>query len=841
MVNFTVDHLRGLMANPSQIRNISVIAHVDHGKSTLTDSLISKAGIIANKKSGESRFMDTRADEQARLITIKSACVSIHYERPLSKKKKKGPFLINLINSPGHLDFSPEVTAALRVTDGALVLVDSVEGVCVQTETVLRQAIAERIKPVLFLNKLDRIFLEHQYNVEEVYQNFRNSVESVNVIVSTYKNKKLNDMEVSPDLGNVGFGSGLFSWGFTLDNFVTLYANMFGLNKRKLMKKFWGDNYWNPKKGKWVKKNLGNKLTRGFCEFVLKPLRKLMYLIMNKKKKIYRQVLKTLKITLSKSELKLRRKDLLMLALQKFIPIKDAVLSMIVDHLPSPVKAQEYRCETLYTGPQDDATAQAIRKCSAEGGLSVYVSKMVPTSELGRFIAFGRVFSGTVATGQKVRILGPDYVHGGKRDLYIKKVQRTLLMMGRSTEQVPHVPAGNVVGLMGFQQYLLKSGTVCTLEDTYPFNTMKFSVASVVRVAVEPKSAKDLPKLLEGLKRLSKSDPLVRCSRAKTGEHIIAGAGELHLQVCVQDLRDEYLKGAEITVSEPIVSFAETIIEKTGSDGTHPKICAARSPNKQNSIFMNAEPLNADLCNLIENGEIKITDKPRPRARRLVSEFNWDAKAAGKIVAFGCPPDAKANILVNNTKGLHLMNEVKEYVVSAFNSSTAAGALCDEVVRGVRTNIDDITLHADAMHRGAGQIIPCARNVFNACQVASGPRLMEPMYKVNITVPANVQKNVYIAINRRRGKIVKIKQRSGSHLVKIQAHLPVMESFGFADMLRKTTGGHAFPRMRFSHWNLVSGDPFEEGSKANKIVMGVRKRKGLREVMTEYGGYSDRW
>jgi len=833
MVNFSVDQLRGLMEKPSHIRNISVIAHVDHGKSTLTDSLISKAGIIANTRSGESRFMDTREDEQARSITIKSACVSIHYERQM--KRKKGPFLINLINSPGHLDFSPEVTAALRVSDGALVLVDCIKGVRVQTETVLRQAIAERVKPVLFLNKLDRIFLEHQYNLEEIYQNFRNSVESVNVIVATYKHKKLGDMQVSPDIGNVGFGSGLYSWGFTLENFVKLYANMFGLSKRKLCKKFWGDNYWNPKAEKWVKKNPGNKLNRGFCEFVLKPLRKLMYLILKKKKKIYRQVFKTLKIDLSKTELKLPRKDLLMVALQKFMPVEDAVLSMIVDHLPSPVKAQKYRCEKLYTGPMDDKTAQAIRKCDADARLSVYVSKMVPTSEMGRFIAFGRVFSGTVATGQTVRVLGPDYVRGGKRDLYVKKVQRTLLMMGRNTEQVSDVPAGNVVGLVGFDQYLLKSGTICTSEYTYPFNTMKFSVASVVRVAVEPKLAQDLPKVLEALKRLSKSDPLVRCSRSKTGEHVIAGAGELHLEVCLNDLRDQYLNGAEIIVSKPIVSFAETVDKATGS------VCSAKSPNKQNTLFMHAEPLTPELCKLIENGDIKITDKPKPRARRLVEEFNWDAKAARKIVAFGCPPDAKANILVNNTKGLQLMNEIKEYVVSAFNSSTAAGALCDEVLRGVRMNIDDMTLHGDAMHRGAGQIMPCARNVFNACQVASNPRMMEPMYKVNILVPANAQAGVYVALNKRRGKVVKMKERKGTHLVKIQAFLPVMESFGFAELLRNSTGGQAFPQMKFSHWKVVSGDPYKEGSTANKIVMDVRKRKGLREVIPEVGHYSNRW
>merc|ERR1719397_2152822 len=251
---------------------------------------------------------------------------------------------------------------------------------------------------------------------------------------------------------------------------------------------------------------------------------------MAKEEDVYLPAFKALQIPLTKVDLDLREKALLKVALRKWIPAGDALFSMIVDFLPSPDIAQDYRCERLYTGPLDDRTAQAIRKCDPKAGLSVYVSKMVPTSEIGRFIAFGRVFSGTVAAGQTVRILGPDYVHGGKRDLYLKKIQRTLLMMGRDTEQVPSIPAGNMVGLVGIDQYLLKSGTVTTLEDAYPFKTMRFSVASVVRIAVEPKKAKDLPKLVEGLKRLSKSDPLVQCSTAKTGEHIIRGAGELHLQ-----------------------------------------------------------------------------------------------------------------------------------------------------------------------------------------------------------------------------------------------------------------------------------------------------------------------
>jgi len=196
--------------------------------------------------------MGTRDDEQARSITIKSTCVSLYYER--LEENVKIPYLINLIDSPGHVDFSSEVTAALRVTDGALVVVDCIEGVCVQTETVLRQGIAERIKPVLWLNKLDRIFLELQCDGEEAYQNFRNSVESVNVIVATYKDETLGDIEVYPETGNVGFGSGLHAWGFTLVDFAKIYANKFGMSEPKLLKKLWGNNYWEPKEGKWVKK-----------------------------------------------------------------------------------------------------------------------------------------------------------------------------------------------------------------------------------------------------------------------------------------------------------------------------------------------------------------------------------------------------------------------------------------------------------------------------------------------------------------------------------------------------------------------------------------------------------
>jgi len=846
MPNFSVDQLRKMMDRHSNIRNLSVIAHVDHGKSTLTDSLIGKAGIIAEARQGEARFMDTRDDEQARSITIKSTCVSLFYERMEGDegKQEKVPYLINLIDSPGHVDFSSEVTAALRVTDGALVVVCATEGVCVQTETVLRQAIAERIKPVLFLNKLDRTFLELQCTMEEGYKNFRNSIEAVNVIVETYRDEKLGDISVNPSGGKVGFGSGLHAWGFTLWTFAHMYANKFGMSAERLMKKFWGDNYWSPAENKWVRKNPGNKLERGFCQFVLKPIKTIMDALMNKKKEIYEPVQAALNIVLPKKERDLIGKPLMKVFMRTWLPAGEALLDMIADHLPSPAEAQGYRTENLYSGPLDSEDAESLRKCDPEGPVCLYVSKMVPTSEKGRFIAFGRVFSGTVATGQTIRILGPDYEHGKKKDLYVKKVQRVLLMMGRYVEQLDSCPAGNMCGLVGIDQYLLKSGTLTTSETMHPIVTMKFSVSAVVQVAVSCRNAQDLPKLVEGLKRLSKSDPLVKCSHSKTGEHIIAGAGELHLEICLKDLQEQYLKGASINISEPVVSFAETLTTETGADGEKPRICVSKSPNKHNRLYVWGNPLGEELCQAIDQGDIAPGQDFKIRARKLADDFEWDVGEARKIWTFGCPPDALGNMVVDCAKGVQFLNEIKDHVVNAFMNFTGEGPLCGDVLRGCRFNIDDVTLHADTIHRGAGQIMPAARKVFIACLLAGTPKLMEPYYIVDIIVPTMAVSGVYSTLNARRGEVHSMEERPGTPLTQIKGYLPVLESFGFVALLRKNTGGQAFPQLKFSHWGLMSGDPMDEEdtkeSNAYQQIMSSRKRKGLKMALPKFTDYYDR-
>jgi elongation factor 2 len=857
MVNFTVDEIARMMDYPDNIRNISVIAHVDHGKSTLTDSLIGAAGIIAVAQAGDARFMDTRKDEQERTITIKATAVSLYFEmedkflegkslktaeeRKASNetlpwgKPESSQFLINLIDSPGHVDFSSEVTAALRVTDGALVVVDCIEGVCVQTETVLRQAISEMIKPILWVNKLDRVFLELHMDVEEAFGCFRKAIESVNVNIATYSS--IDDDQVQPTKGKVGFGAGLHGWGFNLNRFARLYASKFGVAFDKMMQKLWGDNFFNPTNKKWTTSMFtpkGAKLERAFCTFIMKPIRMLTDAIMDLKPEIYVPMLAKLGVEIPKDAKDLTGKPLLKRVMQTWLPAAETLLQMIVNHLPSPRTAQSYRMAILYSGPHDDQSALAIKACDANGPLMMYVSKMVPTSEKGRFYAFGRVFSGRIATGQVCRLMGPDFEFGKKTDLHIKKIQRTVLMMGRYVEQLPSCPCGNIIGLVGVDSYLLKAGTVATAEDAYPFHTMKYSVSPVVRVAVEVKNASDLPKLMEGLKRLAKSDPLVLCTTAPTGEHIVAGAGELHLEICLKDLQEDFMKGAPLIISDPVVSFRETVDAETSMD------IIAKSPNKHNRVYLRACPLGVDFCAAVDAGTILPDGDMKARARIMADEYGWDVTEARKLWTFGCPPDAIANVLVDVTKGVQYMAEIKDSMVGAFIQASAAGIIAEEAMRGCRFNVLDVTMHADAIHRGAGQMMPPTKRAMYACQIKSEPRILEPMYLCDITVPQDELNGVYATLNARRGEVDSKEDQMGTPITKIRAYVPVLESFGFTGLLREKTHGKAFPQMIFDKWQVLNGNPFEVGTQANSVVLAARKRKGLKEGLPDFNDYYDK-
>merc|ERR1712060_263227 len=550
-------------------------------------------------------------------------------------------------------------------------------------------------------------------------------------------------------------------------------------------------------------------LPRAFYQFIMTPINQLMRAIMDEQKDKYEKMMGTLGIVLKGDDKNLIGKPLMKRTMQILINAADTLLSMIVTKLPSPRDAQKYRVENLYEGPMDDEAAKAIRSCDKDGPLMMYVSKMVPTSDKGRFYAFGRVFSGTIATGQRVRIQGPHYKPGSKEDLNTKNIQRTVLMMGRTTEQIADVPCGNTVALVGVDQYLLKSGTLTTIDTAHNIADMKYSVSPVVKVAVKPKDGKDLPKLVEGLKKLSKSDPLVVCTTEESGEHVIAGCGELHVEICLKDLRDEYAQ-CDFIVSDPVVSYRETVNE------TSSKTCAA-----------------------MEDGKLGPKAEAKERARTLREKFDWDEGSARKIWCWG-PETEGANVVVDTTQAVQYLIEIKEHVNSAFQWTTKEGPLCEENMRGIRFNIMDVTLHTDAIHRGAGQIMPPTRRCCFAAELTAKPTLQEPVFLVEITCPQEAMSGVYNCMNLRRGCVFEENPREGTPLVQVKAHLPVAESFGFVAALRQATSGQAFPQCVFDHWEALQGDALQEGSKLQELILNTRKRKNIKVEMPKLGDYLDK-
>ncbi|KAL3583912.1 hypothetical protein D5086_014973 [Populus alba] len=745
MVKFTAEELRRIMDFKHNIRNMSVIAHVDHGKSTLTDSLVAAAGIIAQEVAGDVRMTDTRADEAERGITIKSTGISLYYEMSdESLKRYKGErqgneYLINLIDSPGHVDFSSEVTAALRITDGALVVVDCIEGVCVQTETVLRQALGERIRPVLTVNKMDRCFLELQVDGEEAFQTFSRVIENANVIMATYEDPLLGDCQVYPEKGTVAFSAGLHGWAFTLTNFAKMYASKFGVDESKMMERLWGENFFDPATKKWTTKNTGSATCkRGFVQFCYEPIKQIINTCMNDQKDKLWPMLQKLGVVMKSDEKDLMGKPLMKRVMQTWLPASTALLEMMIFHLPSPATAQRYRVENLYEGPLDDAYANAIRNCDPNGPLMLYVSKMIPASDKGRFFAFGRVFAGKVTTGLKVRIMGPNYVPGEKKDF---------------------------------------------IEES--------------------------------------------------GEHIIAGAGELHLEICLKDLQDDFMGGAEIIKSDPVVSFRETVLEKSC------RVVMSKSPNKHNRLYMEARPMEEGLAEAIDDGRIGPRDDPKIRGKILSEEFGWDKDLAKKIWCFG-PETTGPNMVVDMCKGVQYLNEIKDSVVAGFQWASKEGALAEENMRGICFEVCDVVLHSDAIHRGGGQVIPTARRVIYASQLTAKPRLLEPVYMVEIQAPEQALGGIYSVLNQKRGHVFEEMQRPGTPLYNIKAYLPVVESFGFSGTLRAATSGQAFPQCVFDHWDTMSSDPMEAGTQAAQLVTDIRKRKGLKEQMTPLSEFEDK-
>merc|ERR1719328_433612 len=428
--------------------------------------------------------------------------------------------------------------------------------------------------------------------------------------------------------------------------------------------------------------------------------------------------------------------------------------------------------------------------------------------------------------------MGPNFIPGKKEDLYEKSIQRTILMMGRYVEPIEDVPCGNICGLVGVDQYLVKTGTISTYEQAHNMKVMKFSVSPVVRVAVDCKNPADLPKLVEGLKRLAKSDPMVQCIIEESGEHIIAGAGELHLEICLKDLEEDHA-GIPLRKSDPVVSYRETVSEESD------RMCLSKSPNKHNRLFMKCAPFPDGLSEDIDNGEIAPRQEMKERARILADKYEFDVTEARKIWCFG-PDGTGPNLVIDVSKGVQYLNEIKDSVIAGFQWATKEGVLAEENMRGIRFNIHDVTLHADAIHRGGGQIIPTARRVLYACCLTAEPRFLEPVYLVEIQCPEQAVGGIYGVLNRKRGHVFEEAQTPGTPMFVVKAYLPVNESFGFTADLRSNTGGQAFPQCVFDHWQMMQSDPLTAGSPSQLVVEATRKRKGLKEGVPPLDNFFDK-
>ncbi|UJR19151.1 hypothetical protein I4U23_022281 [Adineta vaga] len=785
-----VKEIRLLINKPTNIRNICLIGQMNSGKSTLI-----------NLFQNQIPFNNTQ--------TIRSKPYLFRYKSPEDEQD----FLINLLDTPGHIDFSSEVITSLRICDGAFLIIDCISGISIQTELVLRQLILERIKPIVFLNKFDEIFLNLQIEYEDIYQHFQRIIKNINSI---------GDLQIHPVKGTVSFGSCLHGWAFTLKEFADIYSIKFGIDNNKLMEYLWDDHFYSFENNQWSE-NKTEGYHRGFCQFILDPLFKIYQIIKNYKKDELERLMNQLNINNDKELSEKGDENLLKLIMKQWLAIDNILSKMIIIHLPSPIIAQKYRTEILYQG---DEMSSYMKECDPDGPLMIYISKMIPQSDTNRFYAVGRIFSGIVRTNQTVRIMGPNFILGKKDDLFITNLEFSpIIFMGDRIESIDEIPCGNICGLIGIDRYLIKNGTITTYENAYLIRKMKFHVSPLVRVAVEPTNVEDLPKLIEKLKYLNQLDPIVECTWEESGEHIVKAISEYHLQHCLKTFKENSIK-----VSDPIISYCETVSQQSD------RLCLSKSPNKHSRIYMTAQPLPNGLAEDIENDRIIFNQDIKTRTQYLVESYNFDVTDARKIWCFG-PNENGPNMLIDCTKGVQYLSEFKDFFLKMFQFTTKNGILIEENLRNIRFDIHDITHTPDAIHRGGGQILPTIRRVMYASMLTAQPRLYQPIYLSEIQCSDVNIPYVYGVLNRYHGIISEqCNLIKPSHLI-IKAYLPVCESFSFNNILQSNK---IISQCLFDHWELINEDPLDETSNIRRIIHNIRKFKGLKEEIPHLNDYCDK-
>lgn len=722
-----------LMGKKKNIRDIGIIAHIDHGKTTMTDSLLTEAGLLSPKIAGAARALDYLEEEQKRGITIKTANISLLHEEEGTQ------YLINLIDTPGHVDFTGKVTRALRAIDGVVVVVDAVEEVMVQTETVTRQALNERVKPVLFINKVDRLIKELKLGPQEIQDKLARIIRDFNNLIALYgeedQKKKWN---VEAGNGSVAFGSALHRWGFTVE-----------ISKEKDMK---------------------------FSDII--------------------QAYKDEKVE----------------ELVEKLPLHKAILTMVVNHLPNPVDAQRYRIPKVWKGDIDSEIGRAMLAADPNGPAVVCITltQMDPHAGL---VATGRLFSGVVKEGERV------YLVGAKRDY---RVQQVSMYMGAFREVVDKIDAGNIAALLGLDQ--ARAGetlvNVSHKDEMVPFERIKYVSEPVITIAIEPKHPRDLPRLIDVMGRLAIEDPnLVTSINKETGEYLLSGMGELHLEIAVKFLKEYAGGGLEIITSKPLVVYRESTI----AEGV---VVMAKSPNKHSKLWIQVEPLEEKIIQMIEKGDL-AEEMGRKRMGTVLKEAGWPTDHARNIWSM----EEHRNVLVDLTKGVQYLREIRDMIIAGFRWACGNGPLCEEPMRGLKIKVMDATLHEDPVHRGPAQIMPAARRGILGSFLSSKPVILEPIYKIGVSASVQWVGEVSGLITRKRGRIISSEQKGP--LTVVTGYIPVAETFGLSAEMRSATSGHAFWQTAFDHWEKAPE------SIASEVIKATRERRGLSPEIPSMNKFID--
>ena len=680
----------------------------------MSDSLLSAAGLLSPSVAGTALALDYMEEEQKRQMTIKAANVSLLHER------NGASYVINLIDTPGHVDFSGRVTRSLRAIDGAVVVVDAVEEVMVQTETVTRQAVEERVRPVLYINKIDRLIKELKLTPEQIQERIGRIISEFNRLIEIYAEPEFRDKwKVNFAENTVAMGSAKDGWGFTYE-----------VAQRKGVK---------------------------FSDIV----------DAYEKDKL--------------DELKAKA------------PLYEAILDMAVGTMPPPQVAQKYRIPKIWMGDINSEAGQAMMNCEENGPAIMAVTNIVVDPQAG-VVATGRLFSGTVKEGDPIHLIG---------NKSQSRIQQVCIYMGAFREVVGQLGSGNIPALLGLQD--ARAGeTLSGSKGIAPFESVKYVTEPVVTIAVEPKNSRDLPKLIDTLRRLSIEDPnLVTTINEETGEYLISGMGTLHLEIATTLITKT---GLEITTTKPIVMYREAIREKAGP-------FEGKSPNRHNRIFLEVSPLEEEIISLMKLGKIgEYMDKHAMAS--LLREKGWPAEEAKGIWGI-----EGSNLLIEVTKGAQFLNEVRDMVIAGWRWGIKEGPLAYEQIRGLKAKVVDISLHEDPVHRGPAQIMPMTRRSLFVGFLTGSPTLLEPIQKITIKVPADLLGAVTSVITQKRGHIISVDQKE--HLVYVVGELPTAETFDLSEVLRSSTAGRAFWGLEFSRWSPVPASMLPE------IIAEIRKRKGL--------------